>query len=305
MPMPVRFDGRVAVVTGAGRGIGRAHARLLAGRGAAVVVNDVGFVCAEGGDISSGPACDVVAEITASGGKAVANSDDVSSPTGAGRLVEQALDSFGGKLDIVINNAGIAKPVSFLDMTTDQFEFMLKVHLHGTFHVTKAAWPHMMEAGYGRVILTSSCAGMFGVANNAHYCAAKGAVYGMVRGLAIEGASLGIHVNGFCPSAYTRMVGGDSFLRERMEATMPADLVSPVAVWLAHERCSLSGEVLHGGSGRASRVLVAETRGYVDHNLTLEDMEQNEEAILDEAGYFVFRSGLESSQMQTALVEGQ
>jgi NAD(P)-dependent dehydrogenase (short-subunit alcohol dehydrogenase family) len=302
MSAQLRFDGRVAVVTGAGRGVGRAHALLLASRGAAVVVNDVGFERIDGGARGSGPADEVVGEISASGGRAAANHEDIATAAGARRLVEQALDSFG-RLDVAINNAGTNGPRPFGEMTEEEFDFMIRNHLSSSFHVAQAAWPRMAAAGYGRLVLTTSGAAFFGIPGMAHYCAAKGAVYGLMRSLALE-APAGVQVNGFWPSAATRMVG-EGELRERMERSMPPRLAAPVAVWLAHETCPLNGEVLHGGSGRASRVFVAETKGMVRRELSLEDIAERQDEMLREDGYLVFKTAMESSEAQTRIVDAE
>lgn len=298
----LRFDGRVAVVTGAGRGIGAAHARLLAARGAAVVVNDIGFAEPGGGARSGEPASDVVRQIVEAGGRAAANAEDVSTKAGAERLVAQALDSFG-RIDIVLNNAGVHDRGPFAELAEDALEFMMRNHVYTCVQTTQAAWPHLARQGYGRVVMTTSGAAFFGIANSASYCAAKGAVYGLMRAVALEGLPLGIQVNGFWPSAFTRMVGSDPALAERMARTMPPDLAAPVAVWLAHEGCPLNGEVLHGGSGRASRVFLGETRGLIRPGLTLEDVAAGQDQVTGEDGYFVFKTAFESSETQTKLLE--
>src|SRR5690606_31390786 len=189
-------------------------------------------------------------------------------------------------------------------MTADDFDFLMKQHVNGSFNAVKAVWPHMTNSCYGRIVLTTSGIGYFGFEGQLHYGAAKGAIHGMMRTLALEGAPLGIQVNAFWPSAFTRMVGGsgNDELRERMQRNMPAQLAAPVAVWLTHENCPLTGESLHGGSGRASRVFVAETRGFYSPHLTLEDVAANQQEVLQEDGYFVFRSAIDSSTAQSRVV---
>lgn len=300
MQEKLRFDGRVAVITGAGRGVGRAHALMLAERGCAVVVNDIGYGVPEGGATSAAPADEVVAEIVAKGGHAVANHDDAATAEGCARMVEQALDGFGG-VDIVIPNAGTSQPVLFADMAFADFEFMMRTHLYSSFHVIKAAWPHLARARYGRIVMTTSGVGMFGSVRSVHYGTAKGAIYGMTRGLALEGEPDGIAVNAFWPSAFTRLVRGDDDLVARMVKAMPVDRATPVAAWLAHESCDVTGQLLHGGSGRASRVFVAETVGYHTADLTIEDVARNKQAIFAEDGYFVFKAAIDSSRQQTRL----
>lgn len=301
MSAPLRFDGRVAIVTGAGRGVGREHALLLAARGAAVVVNDIGYAATGGGDGSAEPAERVVDEIRAAGGRAAASSDDVSTAAGCGRMAVLALERFG-RIDALICNAGTNRPQPLAEMTEEDFDFLLRQHVHGTFHSVRAVWPQMVQQGGGRLVLTTSGASYFGLDQQLHYCAAKGAVHGMIRALAIEGRAPGIVVNGFWPSAFTRMVEVGEELKARMQRTMPARLAAQVAVWLAHERCPLAGEVLHGGSGRASRVFVAETRGYCDAELSLESLTENCRQVVDEEGYMVFADALESSVAQTRIV---
>jgi NAD(P)-dependent dehydrogenase (short-subunit alcohol dehydrogenase family) len=297
----IRFEGRVAIVTGAGRGVGREHALMLASRGAAVVVNDIGFTATAGGASSTAPATGVVAEIEAAGGRAVASFDDVSTAAGCANLVAQALDTFG-HLDIVISNAGTNRPMPFAEMTEADFDFLIRQHVHGSFHTVKAAWPHLVKKRRGRILLTTSGTGFFGLEGQVHYGAAKGAIFGMMRTLALEGAPHGIHVNAFWPSAFTRMVEVEGELKERMRRGMPATLTAPAALWLVHENCTLNGEVLHAGSGRVSRVLIAETRGHYSPEMTLETVAAHQSEILSEEGYCVFGSAIDSSLFQSRVV---
>ncbi|MET0380138.1 MAG: SDR family NAD(P)-dependent oxidoreductase [Spongiibacteraceae bacterium] len=300
----LRFDGQVAIVTGAGRGVGRAHAELLAARGAAVVVNDIGFSPSGSGEKSSGPADEVVSAIKAAGGRAVASYDDASTAEGCQHMVELALEHFGG-IHMLIANAGTIELKLFGDITEADFDFQMRQHVNGCFNATKAVWPHFAQNKYGRIVLTTSGIGYFGFEKQLSYGAAKGAIHGMMRTLALEGAPLNIAVNAFWPSAFTRMVGGDANeeLKARMQRNSPASLAAPVAVWLTHGDCPLTGEVLHGGSGRASRVFVAETRGYYQPGLTLEDVAENQQSVLQEDGYFVFRCAADSSVAQAKILE--
>jgi len=296
----LRFDGRVAVLTGAGRGVGRAEAIELARRGAAVVVNDVGFEELEGGKREQGVAQAVADEIVAAGGRAVANSEDAGAPGTGSRLIEQAMDEFGG-VDIVVANAGTSKQVSFADMSFEDFEFTLHTHLYSSFHVIKAAWPHLQRNRYGRIVMTTSGVGMFGMANSITYGTAKAGIYGFMRGLSIEGEQHGIKVNAFWPTAFTRMIRGSEDLVQRVRAGMPIELAIPVAIWLAHESCSLTGETLHGGSGRVSRVVVAETLGVHRPGFSPEDVADNLEAILDPTNQHAYRVASESNMFQSKL----
>jgi NAD(P)-dependent dehydrogenase (short-subunit alcohol dehydrogenase family) len=296
----LRFDDKVAMVTGAGRGLGRAHALELARRGAAVVVNDIGFTEVEGG-APSGVANDVVAEIIAAGGRAAANTDDAATAGGCRRMVEQAMDSFGS-IDIVIANAGTSQHVSFADMSADDFDFLMHTHLYSAFHAVKAAWPHMINKQYGRVVLTTSGVGMFGSKGSLHYGTAKGALYGMMRSLALEGEEHGIASNCYWPSAFTRMARGSEDLVSRMRAGMPVELSIPLAIWLSHESCKFNGEILHGGSGRVSRVFVAETLGYYNPAITVEDVASNLDPIMDMTEHFIWKAAIDSSEAQTRIV---
>jgi NAD(P)-dependent dehydrogenase (short-subunit alcohol dehydrogenase family) len=286
----LRFDDRVAVVTGSGRGIGRAHALHLAANGAKVVVADHG-VEIDGSGRSHGPADEVVGEITAAGGQACACYASVTQQDEAASIVQTALDQFG-RLDIVINNAGIHDPGTFDQLSADQFRAMLDVHFFGALFVLQAAWPHFAEAGYGRVVNTVSEAMLGGIGGLTSYGAAKGAVFGLTRNLASEGGPLGIKVNAIAPRAYTRMSASSSdklaeslsMSKEEMEqvnATMPPELCSPAAAYLAHESCAISGEVLQVGMGGVARLAVVHTPGIVKAGLTAADIADNLDTILD------------------------
>jgi NAD(P)-dependent dehydrogenase (short-subunit alcohol dehydrogenase family) len=286
----LRFDDRVAIVTGAGRGIGRSHALLLSSRGARVVVADAG-VDIGGTGSSRGPADDVVDEIRANGGEAVASYASVAKSGESASIIETALDAFG-RIDVVVNNAGIHDPGLFDTLSTDQFRAMLDVHFFGTLFVTKAAWPHLTAAGYGRVVNTASEAMLGGIPELTSYGAAKGAVFGLTRNLATEGARLGIRVNALAPRAYTRMSASSSdaladmmaMPREAMDqvnASMPPGLCAPAAAFLAHESCPLNGEVLQVGMGGVARLAVVHTQGISKDSLTAEDIAENLDAIID------------------------
>ena len=233
-----RFDRRVAVVTGAGRGIGRAYAHLLAARGAQVVVNDLGSSM-EGDGADAGPASEVVAEIAAAGGTALADTNDVSTPAGAHALVDWAVAEYG-RIDALINNAGIMRWAGMPDVDAAQLGQHLAVHVRGSFNTTRAAWPHMVEQGYGRIVMTTS-AGVFGLPTNTAYATAKGGVIGLARSLATAGTEHGIKVNLIAPAAYTRMASGPG------ADDMQPELVAPMAAFLAHEDCPVNGEMYLAG----------------------------------------------------------
>jgi NAD(P)-dependent dehydrogenase (short-subunit alcohol dehydrogenase family) len=285
-----RFDGRVAVVTGAGRGLGRSYARLLAELGASVVVNDLG-ASMQGDGADAGPAEAVAAEIAAAGGAAVADGHDVATVEGADVLVALAIERFG-RVDVVVNNAGIIRWAGLPKADVANLEQHLAVHVAGSFNVIRAAWPHFVEQGYGRVVNTTS-SGFFGLPRNLGYAAAKGGVIGMTRSLATSGAEHGIKLNCIAPAAYTRMAGqaeDDSAEDDPMAKQMAPELVAPMVAFLAHEECPVSGEIYTAGAGRFARVFVATTPGFVaDAEPTVDDVAEHWSAINDEAGYVVPR----------------
>ena len=286
------FEGRVAVVTGAGRGIGRAYARLLAQRGARVVVNDLGGSAAgEGTD--AGPAQAVVKEILASDGddgRAAADTNDVSTAVGGASVIETAIERFG-RIDILIANAGIIRWGGLPVVDLESLERHLAVHLLGSFNTLRAAWPHFVEQQYGRVVLTTS-SGILGRADNLSYAAAKAGVIGLARSAKLAGAPHGIKVNVIAPAAQTRMAGGeppDDAEAVAGQPFLPSDAVAPMAAFLAHETCPVSGEIYTAGAGRFARLFIASTEGYVhrDGPASIEDVAENWDAINDEAGYDV------------------
>jgi NAD(P)-dependent dehydrogenase (short-subunit alcohol dehydrogenase family) len=278
-----RFDERVAVVTGAGRGIGRAYARLLAERGARVVVNDLGGSI-DGTGADEQPAERVVAEIGAAGGEAVADTSDISTASGASALVSTAVERFG-RIDIVINNAGIIRWAGFPDADEDNLARHLAVHVGGSFNTARAAWPHLVEQGYGRIVMTTS-SGLFGLPNNTSYAAAKAAVIGLTRSLSTAGAAHGIKINLIAPGAMTRMAGVEA---DESTPTMAPELVAPMAAFLAHEDCPVTGEIYAAGFGRFARIFIAMTEGFVvdDGVPTIEDVADHWSRINDEGGYTI------------------
>jgi len=279
----LRFDERVAIVTGGGRGLGRAHARLLGARGAHVVVNDDGAsLNGEGG--SDEPAKAVADEIRAAGGIAIADSTSVATPEGGQAIVARAIEEFG-QLDIVVANAGILRDKAFHNMTSEMFDHVTDVHVRGSFHVLQAAFVHMRERGYGRVVTTSWSAGLYGNFGQVNYSTAKMGLIGMARTIATEGARFNIMANTVAPGAYTRMTEG--LIPESASDRLKPDRASPVVAWLCHEDCPVTGQVFQVGGGRVARVFVAETKGYWNMDLTPEDVVANLDAINDETDYIV------------------
>jgi NAD(P)-dependent dehydrogenase (short-subunit alcohol dehydrogenase family) len=279
------FDNKVAIVTGAGGGLGRSHALELARRGARVVVNDLGGAV-DGSGHSEGPAGVVAREIADLGGEAVASTDSVATPEGGAAIVQRALDAFG-RVDIVINNAGILRDKSFHNMTADLVDPVIDVHLKGAFNVLRAAWPRMREQGYGRVVNTSSNSGILGNFGQANYGAAKMGLVGLTNVLAIEGAKYNIKANAIAPLAFTRMTAE---LMPGFEEKLQPEKVTPVVVYLVHESCPVTGEVYSAGGGVVARFFVGLTQGYVNPDLTAEDVRDHLDEIRDETGYSVLHS---------------
>ncbi len=282
----VDFEDRVAIVTGAGGGLGREHALLLASRGAAVVVNDLGgSVDGEGANVSAADA--VVAEIGAAGGVAVAEHSSVADPESGAAIVNKALDTYG-RLDIVINNAGILRDKSFANMDAALIQPVLDVHLLGAFYVTRPAFAHMKEQGYGRILFTTSGSGVMGNFGQANYGAAKMGLVGLMNVLKVEGAKYGIKVNSMAPIAHTRMTEG--LFGGIVEMFSPGQ-VSPAAVYLVSEECELTGEIWSVGGGSVSRFFIGLTEGYFKHpndgDLTVEDIASNLKSIRSDIDYMV------------------
>jgi NAD(P)-dependent dehydrogenase (short-subunit alcohol dehydrogenase family) len=269
-----RFDGRVAVITGAGRGLGRAYALLLGSKGAKVVVNDPGGgLSGEGAD--AGPAEATAREIRAAGGEAVACTDSVATPEGGERIIAAALERYG-RIDILIHNAGIVRSASLKAMTQEDFDAVLDVHLRGAFHVLRPAFPVMCAAGYGRIVLTSSIGGLYGNHHVANYGVAKAGLIGLRNVAALEGAAEGVKCNLIVPGAVTRMAEG---LDTSAYPAMGPELVAPVAGWLAHEACSITGEMLVSIAGRVARAFVAESPGIYRPDWTIEAVGEAMDAI--------------------------
>lgn len=251
----LRFDGRVAIVTGAGGGLGRSHALLLAARGAKVVVNDLGG-SAHGGGTSSSAADKVVEEIRSAGGEAVANYDSVENGEA---IVKTALDAFG-TVDIVINNAGILRDVSFAKMSQDDWDLIMRVHLNGSKSVTHAAWPIMREKGYGRIVMTTSAAGIYGNFGQANYCAAKLGILGLANCLAEEGRSKNIFVNTIAPLAASRLT--ETVMPPDLLALLKPEAVSPLVAWLCHDACEETKGLFEVGAGFVAKLRWERTAGH-------------------------------------------
>jgi NAD(P)-dependent dehydrogenase (short-subunit alcohol dehydrogenase family) len=278
-----RFDERVAVVTGAGRGLGREYALLLARLGAKVVVNDCGgALTGEGAD--TGPAQQVVDEITAAGGEAIASTESVATAAGGHAIITAATQRYG-RIDVLIHNAGIVRRAPLSEMTGEDFDAVLDVHLRGAFHVVQPAFAVMCRAGYGRVVLTSSIGGLYGNHAVANYAAAKAGVIGLSNVVALEGAERGVRCNVIVPAAVTRMAEG---LDTSAYPPMGADLVAPVVGWLAHESCSVTGEILAAIAGRVARVFVAESAGVYQPAWTVDEVGARIEEIRDVSDPLVF-----------------
>ena len=269
-----RFDGRVVVITGSGRGLGRAYAQLLGSKGAKVIVNDPG-VSIKGEGIDAGPAEEVVREIRAAGGEAVANTDSVATPAGGRAIIQSALDHFG-RIDVLIHNAGNVRYGSLEEISDEDFKAVVDVHLMGAFNVVRPAFPIMTKAKYGRVVLTSSIGGIYGTNNVVNYGVSKAGTIGLNNIVAIEGAPHNVKSNVILPGAVTRMADG---LDISQYPPMGPELVAPVVGWLAHESCSVSGELYASVAGRVARVMVSETEGVYRPEWSIDDVANEIEGI--------------------------
>jgi len=285
------FKGRVAVVTGAARGIGRGYADLLAARGASVVVNDFGGT-KEGTGGDPEPARTAAAELVAAGGIAVPDTSDISTVAGGQAVIDTAVREFG-RIDIVVNNAGNIRWGGPPDVDAANIQSHLDVHVLGSFNTTRAAWPHMVGQNYGRIVMTGST-GMFGLPDNLGYATAKAGLVGMTRSLTVAAGERDIKINVIAPNAWTRM--GSRASEGQSEAAQPAppnmepELVAPMVAFLAHEACTVSGEIYVAGAGRFGRIFIAGNEGYVHTNpepASIEDVAANWATINDETGYYV------------------
>ncbi|MFL2696412.1 MAG: SDR family oxidoreductase [Candidatus Actinomarina sp.] len=271
----VSFENRVVIVTGAGNGLGKAYALDLGKRGAKVVVNDLGGAV-DGSGAGNTPADEVVNEIIANGGEAVANYDSVATEEGGESIVQTAIDSFG-TVDAVINNAGILRDKSFANMTEEEFSLIIEVHLKGTYFVTHPAFKVMKENNYGRIVNVASPSGIFGNFGQSNYGAAKMGIVGLTNVLAIEGAKYNIKVNVIAPTAYTRMT--EALLPEDVGKLFSAELVTPMVTYLASEACEPTHEIFGVAAGRFARIGIITHEGYVNTEATAEDIASNIEEI--------------------------
>ncbi|GAA5160417.1 SDR family oxidoreductase [Pseudonocardia eucalypti] len=297
----INFIDRVAIVTGAGGGLGKTYALDLASRGASVVVNDLGGA-ADGTGADASAAQKVVDEIKAAGGNAVASHDSVATPEGGAAIVQTALDAFG-KVDVVINNAGILRDKTFAKLSDEELNAVLDVHLKGAFYVSQPAFRVMKENGYGRFVFTASNAGVLGNFGQTNYGAAKMGLVGLNNVLALEGAKSNIKSNVICPIARTRMT--EDLLGPLAEMVEP-DLVTPMVVYLASEACELTHEVFSAGGGRYARMFVGLTPGWFAGKGTkpaAEDIAGNIEQIRNQDGYIVPTSIADELQQLLPLLQ--
>jgi NAD(P)-dependent dehydrogenase (short-subunit alcohol dehydrogenase family) len=272
-----RFDNRVAVVTGGGRGLGREHALLLAKRGAKVVINDIGADMA-GGGFDAGPAEEVVQEIKAAGGEAVACTDTVATPEGGEAIIKKALDTWG-RIDILVHNAGNTRRIPLKDYTQEDFMAVVNVHLMGAFHLVRPSFPLMLKQKYGRVVMTGSAVGIYGNKNAVPYAVSKAGMIGLCNNIALEGGDDNVKANMILPGAVTRLAKGldTSFY----PPTMGPELVAPVVAWLCHESCSVNAEMFSAMGARVSTAYILESKGVFRDDWTIESVAENMDAIRD------------------------
>jgi NAD(P)-dependent dehydrogenase (short-subunit alcohol dehydrogenase family) len=298
----IRFDGRVAVITGAGGGLGKTYAKLFAARGASVVVNDLGG-SADGTGGGSSMADETVKEITEAGGVAVANYDSVATPEGGEAIIKTATDNFG-KVDIVVNNAGILRDKSFTKLEPENLEIVLDVHLKGAFFVSQPAFRVMKENNYGRFVFTASGAGIFGNFGQSNYGAAKTGLVGLSNVLAVEGAKNNIKCNVIAPIARTRLT---EQLLGAMAEHLDPNFVTPLVTYLCSEQCELTHEVFDVGAGRYARIFIGMAKGWVAPKggaVAPEDIAANLDKIMDTDGYTIPTSiGDEMKAVMEALKE--
>ena len=287
--MTLDYNGKVVIVTGAGGGLGRCHALEFARRGAKVVVNDLGGAV-DGSGGSSEAADKVVEEIKAAGGEAMSNGSSVTDDTGVANMVQQTMDAYG-RIDVLVNNAGVLRDKSFAKMEIADFDFVVDVHLFGTMKPTKAVWPIMKEQGYGRIMVTSSSSGLYGNFGQSNYGAAKLGVVGFINTLKLEGQKDNIHINALAPVAWTRMTS--NLMPPEMEESLAPEQVTPAVVFMCSEQAP-TGKIICAGAGAYAAAQIVETRGmYLGTAPTAEDVAENWEQIskLDDQAEALFQGG--------------
>ncbi len=287
--MTLDYNGKVVIVTGAGGGLGRCHALEFARRGAKVVVNDLGGAV-DGSGGSSEAADKVVEEIKAAGGEAMSNGSSVTDDAGVANMVQQTMDAYG-RIDVLVNNAGVLRDKSFAKMEISDFDFVVDVHLFGTMKPTKAVWPIMKEQGYGRIMVTSSSSGLYGNFGQSNYGAAKLGVVGFINTLKLEGQKDNIHINALAPVAWTRMTS--NLMPPEMEEALAPEQVTPAVVFMCSEQAP-TGKIICAGAGAYAAAQIVETRGmYLGTAPTAEDVAENWEQIskLDDQAEALFQGG--------------
>ena len=287
--MTLDYNGKVVIVTGAGGGLGRCHALEFARRGAKVVVNDLGGAV-DGSGGSSEAADKVVEEIKAAGGEAMSNGSSVTDDAGVANMVQQTMDAYG-RIDVLVNNAGVLRDKSFAKMEITDFDFVVDVHLFGTMKPTKAVWPIMKEQGYGRIMVTSSSSGLYGNFGQSNYGAAKLGVVGFINTLKLEGQKDNIHINALAPVAWTRMTS--NLMPPEMEEALAPEQVTPAVVFMCSEQAP-TGKIICAGAGAYAAAQIVETRGmYLGTAPTAEDVAENWEQIskLDDQAEALFQGG--------------
>jgi NAD(P)-dependent dehydrogenase (short-subunit alcohol dehydrogenase family) len=287
--MSLDFTDKVVIVTGAGGGLGKSHALDFARRGAKVVVNDLGG-SVDGSAGTSEAAQGVVDEILAAGGTAIANGSSVTDDAGVANMISQTMDAFG-RIDVLVNNAGVLRDKSFAKMEIDDFTFVVDVHLFGTLKPTKAVWPIMKEQGYGRIMVTSSSSGLYGNFGQANYGAAKLGVVGFINTLKLEGQKDNIHINALAPVAWTRMTS--NLMPPEMEEMLKPEQVTPAVVFMCSENAP-TGKIICAGAGAFASAHIVETRGmYLGADPSAEQVAENWEQIskLDDQAEALFQGG--------------
>ena len=287
--MTLDYNGKVVIVTGAGGGLGRCHALEFARRGAKVVVNDLGGAV-DGSGGSSEAADKVVEEIKAAGGEAMSNGSSVTDDAGVANMIQQTMDAYG-RIDVLVNNAGVLRDKSFAKMEIADFDFVVDVHLFGTMKPTKAVWPIMKEQGYGRIMVTSSSSGLYGNFGQSNYGAAKLGVVGFINTLKLEGQKDNIHINALAPVAWTRMTS--NLMPPEMEEALAPEQVTPAVVFMCSEQAP-TGKIICAGAGAYAAAQIVETRGmYLGTAPTAEDVADNWEQIskLDDQAEALFQGG--------------